>query len=476
MIAWMLYSALVAMVLAAAAHAAEWLARLVGYRVRWIWAGAMALTVFLSASAVLRGARPDALATLSSLTIDGGNTGRSEADASWRRALSTRVEALRHSLDAPLRGADAAVNRVLPPAANVYATLLSALISFGLVLISIGVGRRFRRARREWPRDMMQGVGVRVAPRIGPVVIGFVRPEIIVPRWLLCRHADEQRLVVTHEDEHVRARDPLLLGVAWSAVIVAPWNPALWYMLSRLRLAVELDCDARVLRRGALPRSYGSLLIDVAQHALPLRLSAVALADDSSHLRQRILAMTPTVPRFARARAALAATFAFAAVLIACEATPPDPSESELTDVASAQHVTRKLAEAARADTTNVQAATSAPAAVAEARALPSKVRGTVHVDTVTNGGEPNRVEIRVKVPAPLTPESDSGLTQRGRPTFQGLIFIDGVRATESNMKALDKSRIEAVDVFKGPAAKLLYPDPKAAEGVIEIRTKRGAN
>ena len=319
----------------------------------------------------------------------------------------------------------------------------------------------------------MQGVGVRVAPRIGPVVIGFVRPEIIVPRWLLSKHADEQRLVVTHEDEHVRAHDPLLLGVAWGAVIAAPWNPALWYMLSRLRLAVELDCDARVIRRGATPRSYASLLIDVAQHASPLRFSAVALADDSSHLRQRILAMAPTAPRFARTRAAVAATVAFAAVFVACEATPPDPGASERTDVAAAPRVAGQSMEAARADTTNVLAAGGTEGAVSEARALPRKVRGVVYVDTATTAGEPNRVDIRVKVPAPVTPESDSGLTQIDRPEFQGIIFIDGVRATESDMKALDQSSIEAVEVFKGPTATRLYSDPEAVDGVIEIRTKR---
>ena len=475
MIAWMLYSALVAMVLAAAAHATEWLARLVGYRVRWIWAGAMALTVFLSASAVLRGARPDALPKVSSLTIDGGDTGRTEADPSWLGTLRARVEVLRHSLDAPLRGAAAVANRVIPQAANVYGALLSALISFGFMLVSIGVGRRFQRARREWPVDTMQGVDVRVAPRIGPVVIGFVRPEIIVPRWLLSRHADEQRLVVTHEDEHVRAHDPLLLGLAWGAVIVAPWNAALWYMLSRLRLAVELDCDARVLGRGAVPRSYASLLIDVAQHALPLRFSAVALADDSSHLRQRILAMTPTVPRFASARAVLAATFVSAAILVACEATPPDPSASERTETAAARRVGLELAEAARADTTNRQAAAGTSAAVSERRVLLRKVQGEFHADTGTIRSDPTRVDIRVKVPARVTPERDSDLTRIVRPTFQGLIFIDGIRATETDMKALDRSSIEAVEVLKGDAATRRYNDPNAVDGVIEIRTRRSA-
>ena len=78
-------------------------------------------------------------------------------------------------------------------------------------------------------------------------------------------------------------------------------------MLSRLRLAIELDCDARVLRRGAAPRAYGSLLIEVAQNASPLTLSALGFADESSQLYQRILALRGPAASFARTRGVLAA-------------------------------------------------------------------------------------------------------------------------------------------------------------------------
>src|SRR4029077_189986 len=140
--------------------------------------------------------------------------------------------------------------------------------------IFLGVQLRFRRARMAWPVTVLQGVRVRVAVRLGParirvaeaegiapVLMCVARPEIIVPRWLLDRAAEDQRLVVAHEAEHVRAHDALLLGMACAAGALVPWNPAVWFMLSRLRLAVELDCDARILRGGATPRSYGTLLI-----------------------------------------------------------------------------------------------------------------------------------------------------------------------------------------------------------------------
>src|SRR6478672_13011011 len=125
----------------------------------------------------------------------------------------------------------------------------------------IFVHLRLRRARRGWPSAVLHGRRVRVAPTEGPAVVGVVRPEIVVPRWLLARDAEEQRLVLAHEEEHVRARDHLLLGAACVAVALMPWHPAAWWALTRLRLAIELDCDARVLRHGVQARSYGEMLI-----------------------------------------------------------------------------------------------------------------------------------------------------------------------------------------------------------------------
>jgi bla regulator protein BlaR1 len=438
MIAWMLYSVLVALTIAAAARAAEWRARLGGHRIRWIWAGALALTMFLTASAALRETEPIAYLTPTSSIRDLAAS-PATADASWRHAVALGVEVLRQTLDAPLQAAVAAAHRVVPTGANIYVALLASMLSLGVAVLLGGVGYRFRRARREWPIVAMQGIDVRLAPRIGPVVIGLVRPEIVVPRWLLARRADEQRLVVTHEDEHVRARDPLLLGLALGAVVVAPWNPAVWYMLSRLRLAVELDCDARVLRRGAAPRSYGALLIDVAQHASSLRLSALALADDSSHLHQRILAMKPSVPRFARLRGGLAAVFALGGVLVACQATLPTDAEIERMDVATATRAAQQLAPAQRT--------------------------------AFMRDGSAGRTETPAGASLPFQNQANAK-----KEAFTGIILIDGVRSTNSQMMALDRNEISSVEVIKGPAAAQLYNDPAAAKGVIVIVTKHGGD
>lgn len=444
MIVWMLYSAFVALIIAAAARSAEWLARYAGLRVRWIWMGALGLTVLLSATAAFRGTRIAVPPRAEASGVDRGSASLQVAGRRWS------VASVRRSVDMPLRVAAGMVRRAATPAADRYAAAISVLLSVGLVLALLAVGRRLRMARREWPEARMQGVAVRVAPRVGPVVLGVVRPQIVVPAWLLARSADEQRLVVTHEAEHLRARDPLLLALGWCAVAVLPWNPALWFMLSRLRLAVELDCDARVLRRGAQPDSYGSLLIDVAQRASELRISTLALAADTTHLHQRILAMTPTVPRFASARAGLAAGFALASLLAACQARIPAEPVGE-----SVPAVPEAVPASAVTDS-------SAPAPAPAVADPPKLTRFAVRAQAPAIAPTPAR--------APAASPLDS---LRGPARLTPVVYIDGVRSSMAAAKALDRERIESIEVLKGPYALQFYADPGAELGVVVITTKR---
>ena len=79
--------------------------------------------------------------------------------------------------------------------------------------------------------------------------------------------------------------------LAHFALIAMPWNVALWWQLMRLRVAVELDCDARVLR-DADARSYGDLLLEVARPRRRLALmGATAFAERASQLERRIRAI-----------------------------------------------------------------------------------------------------------------------------------------------------------------------------------------
>src|SRR6185503_11079566 len=107
MIVWVCYSILIALVVAAAGRAAEWLARLSGYRVRWIWAGALALTAFLSTSALVRGLRTTPAAPEVSAGIETRAADKIVSGTSWTQAVRERMEIVRRAIDRPIESAAA---------------------------------------------------------------------------------------------------------------------------------------------------------------------------------------------------------------------------------------------------------------------------------------------------------------------------------------------------------------------------------
>src|SRR5260221_2436221 len=68
---------------------------------------------------------------------------------------------------------------------------------------------------------------------------------------------------VRRGDEHRRSHDATLLFLASLVVILIPWNAALWWQLRRFSLAVEMDCDRRVVSTLGDPHAYRSLLLAV---------------------------------------------------------------------------------------------------------------------------------------------------------------------------------------------------------------------
>jgi beta-lactamase regulating signal transducer with metallopeptidase domain len=163
---------------------------------------------------------------------------------------------------------------------------------------------RLRRARVYWKEAILAGERVLVSEDLGPAVVGLVRPRVVVPSWLFLGNADHQRMIVRHEVQHLRAGDQWLLAFAPVLVALFPWNPALWWQLRRLRIAIELDCDARVLRGGEKALEYGCMLLDVAGSTTVLQPTLAALSEPRTSLERRIRAMTPTRYRHALTRAA----------------------------------------------------------------------------------------------------------------------------------------------------------------------------
>ncbi|AMW05189.1 M56 family metallopeptidase [Gemmatimonas phototrophica] len=351
--AWMTVSVLLSAVLAVAAIVMHRLAR-GAFPTRLVWSVALGTTVVLVATQPLRRADPITVPVVTardvvvpSLTVEPRNE--------WPTVSELATGALRIAQQqvTTLATTTATVVRTWPVPRQWGLLLLWPLTSVSVLLIGAWSYRRQRHTVQGATVTSLEGYAVHVTPNVGPAVFGTRRPSVVVPAWLLSRPADEQRLVVQHEQAHIAAHDPLLLLSGCVAVAFVPWNPVVWYLLSRLRLAIELDCDARVLAAGASTRRYGELLIDLSAASAPLQMftGAPAFSHRATHLERRIRNMTDRPGTLRTTRRFMAVALTSGALLAACGAELPTSAELEGMDVTAAQQRAEKL---------------SAPAAVTE--------------------------------------------------------------------------------------------------------------
>lgn len=482
---------------------------------RAIWGGALLTMLALTFTSPLRVSPSVAVPELGragAVTVPNGPAAIPVVATKWETlttALTQGSTVLSSVTAKAARLVDAAVP--VPVARQVMPWLLGAwgLAAAGVLIVLLSVYRRLAQRIDQGTPQLLQGVPVVVTDEIGPLVAGVRAPRIVVPRWLLRRTADEQALVLAHEQAHLAARDPLLLIAGAAGTVVMPWNPFSWALLARLRLAIEVDCDQRVLRRGATTGRYGRLLIDLAAAAPRLPLSAPAFSYHTTHLERRLRTMTTPAPRFRRARRGSLLALSALTLVTACESTLPTASEVERMDVAALE------ARTAAALPNGIDAPThffvnGRELTAAEARALPAgkiasvlitKGPGTAKEIFVTTDGDTLRA-VRVVEGQPLDSAvllinrdetSSSSAEQQKvivafvrddtsatvvmsqspslRPTEQPLLIVDGERAPSDALKRFTPDQILSIEVIKGPAATKIY-GPEAAKGVIVVITK----
>jgi len=195
--------------------------------------------------------------------------------------------------------------------------------TFALLVVLVISVTRIITMRRRWRPGTLNGRAVLISSNVGPAVVGLVSFRIVVPQWAFELPEAERELMLAHEEQHIHARDPVLLAATLLAVLVAPWNAAAWWQWRRLRRAVEMDCDGRVLRDGRSAAEYGALLLSVGRRQSRRLLAAAAFGEPVSFLESRIRRIVAGVPRWRWIRVATAAMLAGAAISIACEAPRP---------------------------------------------------------------------------------------------------------------------------------------------------------
>jgi beta-lactamase regulating signal transducer with metallopeptidase domain len=295
MYAWAGCMLLAASALGLAALLAERAARLRRGPSRGYWLAAMALSILLPIAAPL-------LPATAPLRLP---------------AIALRLPALR----LPAAG----TAPVLQPAAQLAPLLWLALSLATLAGLALSAWLLQRRAR-DWRRTRIGGLEVYVARRSGPAVFGWWRPRIVLPEWLSGAESRQRALALAHEQSHLRARDPQLLACALLLLALMPWNLPLWWQLRRLRCAIEVDCDRRVLGGGGNLVDYCETLIELCQRQAPTAGLMAATSEPLNFLERRIQIMASAPQRWSRLAAGAWMSLAACAVAVAAQVAPGAPA------------------------------------------------------------------------------------------------------------------------------------------------------
>ena len=109
------------------------------------------------------------------------------------------------------------------------------------------------------------GEGVAISTEIaGPVTFGFRRPVILLPPSVMELPTAARDAILAHENAHIKRRD-WLFALAEEIVLCAFWfHPAVWLLVSQIRLAREQVVDFEASRLAASKEIYVDALLAVA--------------------------------------------------------------------------------------------------------------------------------------------------------------------------------------------------------------------
>jgi beta-lactamase regulating signal transducer with metallopeptidase domain len=122
-----------------------------------------------------------------------------------------------------------------------------------------------------------------------PVMIGFLKPVILVPAAMFNNLSAEQlEAILLHELAHIKRND-YILNIFQSIVETALFfNPFVWWISKYIRLEREHCCDDMVLAHTTQPLHYAKALVALEEYRFTTNPMVMAAADNKQHLFYRI--------------------------------------------------------------------------------------------------------------------------------------------------------------------------------------------
>lgn len=220
---------------------------------------------------------------------DGQPSGGSDDDSAGQKALADQVIA--ENTFSGVTGLRYTYVEILSAIwiLGVFACMFYAIIGYGMFL------GKYRKSLRpvtdDRIREAVSKTGIRIAvcqsrQITSPMLIGIVRPKLVIPSVQKQWTTAELELVVEHELCHYRKRD-LLSKLLMTVVCCVNWmNPAVYLMRKQFFYDIELACDEAALRGRDLEERelYARMMLffagnRTARHNKPSVISSSFLGD-----------------------------------------------------------------------------------------------------------------------------------------------------------------------------------------------------
>jgi beta-lactamase regulating signal transducer with metallopeptidase domain len=146
---------------------------------------------------------------------------------------------------------------------------------FCWLLSGVSVWRGSRPAPESWSHEarvichrigLKTPVAVRQSLKDGsPHIAGLFSSVVMMPPSAAAWTAEARQAALVHEITHIKRADRRTQAIAQLACAVYWFNPLVWYAAAGLARERERACDDEVLRFGARPSAYATLLLDLAR-------------------------------------------------------------------------------------------------------------------------------------------------------------------------------------------------------------------
>lgn len=153
-----------------------------------------------------------------------------------------------------------------------------------------------------------------------PCILGFIRPKIYLPHYVLELDEDMISHILLHELMHYKRKDLYLNFICWIILLLHWFNPLVWIALKKLKTYREYGCDCFVLQILGEEKNvdYGMTIINLSKIVTNKRSIQVGLGFERNNLIKGRIEMIKSFKNDSYKISAKAALGCLVAAVVVC--------------------------------------------------------------------------------------------------------------------------------------------------------------